>query len=204
MGLVPRIIATFGYRYEPDWLVEQLRESLWWVDGFAEIDDRDRIEPWGNAKERTAHLTQMAVDMGADWVFHTAPDERLEKDAGKTLRRLVETGRHDKYRFHLREMWTPDAWRSDGIWGRKRRTRLYRIGGEGKSRNIDLNIYHLKMIEPENRVERARVHTLHNTWDNKTRGFDYMLDEKGIELTRIPEGREYLPEYRPYEFKVGV
>lgn len=58
------------------------------------------------------------------------------------------------------------------------------------------------MIEPANRLERARVHTLANTWDNRERGFAYMLDERGLRLERIPEGREFSPPYRPYRFKV--
>ncbi len=198
----PRIIAAFAYRYEPDWLIDQLRENLAWCDGFAELDDRARTEPWGDTAERTAALMAIARDMGADWVYYTAPDERLEDGAGETLRRLAERGRYDRYRFHLREMWTPDAWRSDGMWGRKRRTRFYRPGTSGKGRNVDLNIYHLKMIEPENRVERARVHAAHNTWDNRARGFEYMLDETGLELTRIPDGRGYSPAYRSYRFEV--
>jgi len=40
-----RIIAAFAYRYEPDWLIDDLRENLSWVDGFAELDDRDRSDP---------------------------------------------------------------------------------------------------------------------------------------------------------------
>jgi len=198
----PRIIAMFAYRYEPDWLIDQLRENLSWCDGFAELNDRDRTEPWGNVTERTDALLAIARDMEADWIYYTSPDERLEDGAGDVLRSLAERGRYDRYRFHLREMWTPDAWRSDGMWNRKWRTRFYRPGTSGKGRNVDLNIYHLKMIERENRIERARVHEAHNTWDNRARGFEYMLDETGLELERIPDGRGYSPAYRSYRFEV--
>ena len=40
---MPRIIAAFAYRYEPDWMIEQLRQNLSWVDGFAEIGARSII-----------------------------------------------------------------------------------------------------------------------------------------------------------------
>jgi len=43
-GPRPRIIAAFAYRYEPDWLIDDLREDLSWVDGFTELDDRDRSD----------------------------------------------------------------------------------------------------------------------------------------------------------------
>lgn len=197
----PRIIAAFAYRYEPDWLIEQLRDNLSWVDGFAELDDRGRTEMWGNVHERTSALMHIAREMGADWVFYTAPDERLEDGAGDVLRRLAEKGKHDRYRLRLREMWTPDSYRVDGVWGRKWRTRFYRPGTTGKGRNVELNIYHLKMID--NRDERARVHSLCNTWDNQARGFGYMTDENGLTLEPVLSDKGFSPPYRPYEFKVN-
>lgn len=197
---VPRIIAAFAYRYEPDWMVEQLRENLSWVDGFAELNDRARTEPWGNTAERNAAVLAIAREMGAEWVYFTAPDERLQNGAGEVLRRLAASGRHDRYRLCLREMWTPDSYRVDGVWGRKRRTRFYRLDTAGKGHPLDLDIYHLKMID--NRAERARVHSLYNTWDNGSRGFDYMTDERGLVLERIPADRGFLPPYTPYRFEV--
>lgn len=198
----PRIIAAFAYRYEPDWLIDQLRENLSWVDGFAELNDRDRTEPWRVRSERSAELKRLALEMEPDWIYWTAPDERLEDRAGRVLRRLARRP-HGRYTFALREMWAPDAYRVDGVWGRKRRSRFYRPGWRGAAaRPLDLNIYHLKMIEPENRAERQRVHTLANTWDNRRRGFAYMTDERGLRLERIREGRGYSPPYRPYRFEV--
>ncbi len=193
-----RIIAAFAYRYEPDWLVDELRESLaGWVDACAILDDRQRVEPWGDTAERTAALMRIAAQLDPDYIFYTAPDERLEDGGGIKLRALAESG-PDRFRLNLREMWTPTHYRSDGLWGRKRRTRFYRPGTSGKGRNVDIDIYHLKMIEPENRAERVRVHTAHNTWDNKSRGFGYMLDETDLELT---PARPFSPAYRPYRFE---
>ena len=196
------IVGAFAYRYEPDWMVDDLRANLSWCDCLVELDERDQDVPWSNVADRTGALMELAAATGAEWVFYTSPDERLEDGAGDRLRELAEQGKHDRYRLHLRELWTPDAWRSDGIWGRKRRTRFYRIGTTGKGHNVNLNLYHLKMIDPANRAERARVHTAHNTWDNKGRGFDYMTDETGLVLTYIEEGRGYSPPYRPYTFRV--
>ena len=119
-----RIIAAFAYRYEPDWLIDDLRENLSWVDGFAELNDRDRSDLWGVRGDRTHRLMRIAMAMEPDWIFYTAPDERLEDRAATVLRRLAERGRHDRYSVRLREMWTPDRYRVDGVWGGKRRGRL--------------------------------------------------------------------------------
>jgi hypothetical protein len=196
-----RIIAAFAYRYEPDWLIEQLRQNLSWVDGFAELDDRDAAGLWGVRAKRTHRLMEIARAMEPDWILYTAPDERLEDRAAVVLRGLADSDA-TRYALNLREMWTPKQYRVDGVWGRKRRGRFFRPGVHTETRHVDLNIYHLKMIEPANRAERARVHAIANTWDNKARGFDYMLDERGLRLGRIPAGREYTPAYRPYVFDV--
>jgi len=197
-----RIIAAFAYRYEPDWLIEQLRENLSWVDGFAELNDRENTGLWGVRGARTHALIQIAKAMEPDWILYTAPDERLEDRAGVILRDLADNGPHSSYSFQLREMWEPEQYRVDGVWSRKFRGRFFRPDHKKPSHPSGLNIYHLKMIEPANRAERARVHTLANTWDNRARGFHYMLDERGLRLERIPAGREYTPAYRPYVFDV--
>ena len=194
-----RIVAAFAYRYEPDWLVDQLRENLSWVDAFAELDDRERTGLWGQRKPRSQELMRIALELEPDWIYWTAPDERLEDRGARLLRRLSD-GPRSRYVFHLREMWTPEEYRVDGVWGRKVRGRFFRPNGRGKARLVDLNIYHLKMIEPANRQERARVHSIANHWDNRRRGFDYMTDERGLRLERIPDGRGFSPPYRPYVF----
>jgi hypothetical protein len=203
---MPRIIAAFAYRYEPDWLVDQLRENLSWVDGFAELDERGRSDLWSPRAQRNADLRAIALSMEPDWIYWTAPDERLE-DRGARLLRLLSRRAPARYRLHLREMWTPDAYRVDGLWGAKGHTRFFRPGvkrtkAPDPTTTINLNIYHLKMIDPANRAERARVHGIANTWDNKARGFSYMLAESGLRLETIPEGRGYSPAYRPYLFDV--
>ncbi|MFP3914941.1 MAG: hypothetical protein ACLFWM_08695 [Actinomycetota bacterium] len=197
-----RIVAAFAYRYEPDWLVDQLRENLSWVDGFAELDTRGRDDVWMPRVERVRAVQAIARDQGADWVLALDPDERLEDGAETALRALAEM-EHGRYSLRMRELWTPSEYRVDGVWGQKWRKRFYRLGNRDEPRRVDLNIYHLKMIEPANRRERVRIHSAHNHWDNRGRGFDYMLDEEGIVTETIPEGRGFTPPYRPYEFSVS-
>lgn len=196
-----KIVATFAYRYEPDWMIDQLRQNLGWVDGFAELNTRGRDDVWMPRIERTRALQSLARDMGADWVLAVDPDERLEPRAEKILRRLSKRS-HSRYAIHLRELWTPTQYRTDGIWGRKWRRRFYRLGNTDEPRPVDVNLYHLKMIDAANRAERARVHTEHNTWDNRHRGFGYLTNEEGMTLETIPSKRRYSPPYEPYEFRV--
>ena len=196
------IVCTFAFRYEPDWMIDQLYENVGWVDGFATWDTRGHPNPWIPRKERARVLEEKARRMGADWLLVVSPDERLEPAAEGKLRRLAQKP-HDRYRFRVRELWTPTAYRVDGRWGNKTgEARFYRLGARRPVKTLDLNVYHLKMIDPANRAERVRVHKQWNDYDNRRVGFDYLADETGLALEEIPEGRMYQPPYRPYRFEV--
>lgn len=204
----PRLVISYGRRYEPQWLVDEMLAN---VEGIADdifcLDDRARPagDLWIGREEFNGALRDGALRMGADYMLVIAPDERLEKGAGPVIRELVGLGRPFSYKFNLREMWTPTAYRVDGLWGRKRRLRLHYLGGEVRGiEHTRLNIYHLHLIEPENRASRAEIHKATNKWDNGALGFDYMTDERGMRLERIPAGREFYPPYsRPYVFSTG-
>lgn len=240
-------MAVFGWKFEPEWLIRDMKRNLApWVDSFAVVDCRwRRSELWINEGHYRQLQRKAARWKRADWVLVTSPDERWEDGAGEIIRPLID-GKKDKvvYKFHLREMWTPTAYRVDKLWGRKLRGRLYPflpeqrmstrriqsgptpiIDGSYQVRLLDLNIYHLKMIEPENRVLRAEVfEALDPDYKHQTRdpaklswrrrqldpegvllreGYHYLYNEEGIELEEIPEGHGYSPPYtRPYRFEV--
>lgn len=197
-----KLVAAFAYRYEPDWLVDQLRENLAWVDGFAELNTRGRSDVWMPRNERVDQLQAICRDMGADWVLHLDPDERLERRAEAVIRKALERPKYDRYAVHLRELWTPTEYRVDGIWRKKWRRRLYRLGCDPNAPigKLRLNLYHLSTAVPENRTIRRRIHTDHNTWDNKARHdrFGYLDDDRGLRLVRIPASRGFDPPYREY------
>jgi len=125
------------------------------------------------------------------------------------------------YTFDLRELWTPRTYRIDGIWGKKKRPRLFAIKPgqvfdkspiQCKSYPINagytfchlpVNIYHLKMINPSNRKLRAEVFTkLDPNLKYQSIGYDYLFDETGLQLEQIPKGRGYSPRYKEYTFTV--
>lgn len=217
-----KIVACLGWKYEPKWLIDELKENLSWVDDFAIVDCRDRDELWIHEGEYRQLQRKLAKEKGADWVLITSADERWEKNAGEIIRPLVDDNKNKViYEMNLRELYTPTAFRWDGIWANKLRRRIYPLlsgqtmkyqsiqcssvpqDPDYQVKYIDVNIYHLKMIEPQNRVLRARVfNVLDPTKEFQPIGYDYLADEHGILLKDIMEGREYYPKYKKYEFVV--
>lgn len=151
------------------------------------------------------------------------PDERLERGAATRLRTLARLPLVRSWVFNLREMYAPDAYRIDGVWGRKRQARLFRlmpdqfpiaergsfetaalhqpwVSAGWRQQQSGLNLYHLKMIAPQRRQARS---DLYSALDPERRyqriGYDYLADEAGMQLERIPAGREYLPMHRDDE-----
>jgi hypothetical protein len=162
-------------------------------------------------------LTKAAWKHGADWLLGIDADERLERRFRlRAEDEIAEAERHGQPAVwvRIRELWdAPDQFRVDGVWGKKRRATLFRSDPEhrfddgrvhvnwapwpppqGDYPQADLNIYHLRMMNREDRHARvARYHRIDpdNVWQSI--GYDYLVDETGIEL-RFPEpGRGYVP-----------
>ena len=217
------LIAVYARRHEPQWLIDDLHTNLApWVDGFAVVDDRMRApdDPWGHEGQMRAAQRQAAIDAGADWVLVVDPDERIEDRAGGTIRPLIEqlSGQPVLLRFALRELFAPTAYRVDGRWGLYRRARLYPvlpgqqmsdkaihcppvpINPEYRRIDIDVNLYHLKMIEPANRAARVRAYARAEAAAGvRARQWTPMQRTVGMRLQTIPVGREFTPGYtRPY------
>lgn len=238
-----------GWKWEPDWLVQDFVTNVEpWVDEVVIVDDRaNKTEFWGHEGKYRLKQRKLLEKAGADWAAISSPDERWENGAAETIRPLIEKLGKTKslIGFPLCELWraTPESQiqiRTDGIWGRKRRTRMYPLLPgqryttrklqtsptpiEGGYRKIptDVRLYHLKMIEPENRLARADAYqamdpdhqlisrrapqfqTLDGDHGNRFRaqGYKYLADEKGIELTDIPADRGFTPPYtQPYYFE---
>ncbi len=216
-----KIVAVLGWKYEPKWMIDEFKKNMSWVDDFAILDCRGRNELWMHEGEYRMKLREMAAKKNADWILIASADERYEKNAGKIIRPLVDDNKNKAiYEFNLREMFTPNSYRKYGYW-EKYRQRLYpllpdqRIAYQSiqcpsmpqnvdyKIKSVDINIYHLKMIEAENRLMRDKVYKeLDKTNEFQGIGYDYLADDYGCVLEEIPKGREYSPKYRKYKFKV--
>lgn len=220
-----KIVAIFGVRYDKD-LLPDLIKNLDFVDDFAILYDFNHKELWRNEYEYRIKLREIAEEKKADWVLVTSPDERFEKFAGLKIRRMVENIKDNRIlQFNLREMWTPDKYRVDGVWGEKTRLRLYPltknqdylkkhiqvppfpVNKKGEPFfpivNTNLNIYHLKMIEPENRKLRSEVFKKLDPGNKIQKiGYDYLYNETGLKLKKIPFFRRYYPKYKKYIFDI--
>jgi hypothetical protein len=116
--------------------------------------------------------------------------------------------------FRLRELYSPDAYRVDGVWGQKIQFRLFPLRGaqrfsaqpfhgqwvptqpEHTLLHSDLNLYHLKMIAPARRRARRDLYEFVDpTHRYQAIGYDYLADDSGMVLEAIPDGRSYLPQH---------
>jgi hypothetical protein len=161
-------------------------------------------------------LIEAAWEHGADWLLGIDADERLEcgfrARAEREIARAEGLG-SDALWVPFRELWEPARVRVDGIWGAKRKACLFRSARThgfddrrmhthwaslpppaGGWPEADLRLYHLRMIEPADRIaryQRYRRLDPHDQW--QPMGYEYMLDDSEIELEDVEPGREYAP-----------
>jgi hypothetical protein len=210
----PRLLAVFSFRYDAH-LVAGLKDNLApVVDGFVSWDDRAAGEVFSSEPARRRALLEAARRAGADWILAIDPDERLQDGAGPELRRLMAGGRRVFGTFRLRELYQPRAWRSDGIWGAKKQGRFFPLLDRDlpdyavlhqswvppdwglRRHDLDLDLYHLKMILPERRRARRALYAgLDPDRSMSPVGYDYLDDETGLELTPVAAGRGFSPPF---------
>lgn len=211
----PQIVGVFSFRYDAHLVPAMLANIAPMVDGWACYDDRDGDGVFSNEVRRRRLLLEAARGIGAHWALAIDPDERFEAPLAASIRSLVaEDGAHC-YTFALREMYSEQHYRVDGVWGQKRQARLLPLRHglieprdqlhlpwsyfilDHRQKDTDFNLYHLKMISRPRRQARA---ALYNFLDPERRmqalGYDYLADESGAAFEEIPSGRSYEPPHR--------
>jgi hypothetical protein len=175
--------------------------------------DRPTWDEPGNHRR----LVEAALRHGADWLLVVDADERLERRFRERAERIIERGRRagrTAYAVHVRELWAPDRYRVDGIWGAKLQATLFQARPDhdfdsrplhglkaplqarpanGRFPVANLNVYHLRMIRPEDRLARRRRYELADPearWQPNL-GYAYLTDEAGLRLKKIPRRRSY-------------
>ncbi|RDE09536.1 glycosyltransferase family 2 protein [Pelagibacterium lacus] len=175
-------------------------------------------EPW---RERHNHIDLIKAGRrhGADWFLCIDADERVELRFQRQLPLLVAEAEQrgvEAFALRLREMWNDDRhYRVDGVWGTKARYRLFRndpahtkfdprqlhrywmpleivmrLGQVGA--NLPFAIYHLRMIALADRQARVeRYKALDPTSQFQREGYDYLVDETGIELAAIAPDADF-------------
>lgn len=199
-------------------------------------------DPWLHEGDYRVLQRAALEEAGATHALVTSPDERWDFTARQIRQACGELGRAKfVLQFPLRELWTATQYRADGIWGRKTRRRVFPLlAGQTMTRRRlqsspvpidagyrtvplpDVLLWHLKMIEPGNRVTRAAAYEKADPGykliprraerfarldaDHGGRfgrlGYHYLADEEGIELREIPPGHGYAPAYRPFTLDV--
>jgi hypothetical protein len=163
-------------------------------------------------------LVEAALRHGAEWIIAIDADERLERDFRTRAERVIRRGRWlglRAFQVRVRELWdAPDRYRADGIWGLKWAPRLFRALADhsydehpqhgakaplqGKVLGAffplaGLFIYHLRMLDREDRENRRRRY---ETIDPQARcqpglGYAYLTDENGLRLRPVPRRRGF-------------
>lgn len=205
--------------------------SAEYLAGRPEVLELIRVPPdraeWDEAGNYR-RLVSAGDRHGADWLVSIDADERVERGFRERLEWTIARGRLVgivALHVRLRELWgSPDHYRTDGIWGRKTRSRIFRArgGGELDSRPLhgtkvplaylrwpraalaDLEFYHLRMLHPEDREARRRRYELADPqclWQRGI-GYGYLTDERLLELSPIDPERGY--DGRPANVTPGV
>ena len=163
-------------------------------------------------------LVEAALRNGADWIVHLDADHRVEREFRSRVERVIRRGRpfgFSVYAFRMRELWDrPDRYRADGLWGQKRRAWVFRARPDhvfderplhaskapqqgrvrGRFPLADLQVYHLKMLRPEDRAARRERY---ETMDPEARwqpelGYAYLTDEDGLRLEPVEPARAWV------------
>lgn len=169
-------------------------------------------------RDNKRQLLQRARELDLDWVLCCDADERYERTFLENLKAIAGSFPPDQLVciwVTLRELWnSPRQYRVDGIWGRKKRARFFRLPRvitfnddqdlhgqwypdqtrkNGRMLRIGHALYHLKSIHRDDRERRS---AFYNRIDPERRfqpeGYDYLADEgDDLRLEAIPPGREY-------------
>ncbi len=213
-GRPPRVLAVFSFRYDAHLVPALVQNITPIVDGWLAYDDRASNALYSNEVRRRAMLLRAARNAGADWALAVDPDERFETGLAGAMEALIADTAATAHTFALRELYAPDTYRVDGLWGDKRQDRLLCLKDgviepkgdlhlpwvsfipKPRVAHTPFDLYHLKMIAPERRQARA---ALYKHLDPAARmqkiGYDYLTDETGAAFERIPQGKGYLPRH---------
>jgi len=157
-----------------------------------------------------------AARLGARWVVCADADERFEERFLTRLRHEAQRGdmRREPVRLvRLVNLWDGlDQYRVDGLCGPRMTARMFRLPLEITPRRpgmhqpwfppeldaapravMDANLYHLRMVDRRDREARYRKFvTIDPDGRDQAIGYGHLIDERGLKLERIPQGRHFV------------
>ncbi len=209
-----RIIALFSYRYDVHLVPDLIRNIAPSVHGYVALDDRDAGVRFSSEPKRRFALLDAARSLGADWILIIDPDERVDRRLAKMIPKMTSGPQNIIWSFRIREMFTPQAYRDDGLWGAKTRNTLFPIAAVSdfdmqelhgawirrstafEQRNADLDVYHLRMATQERRRQRRLTYAAVDPERYmQLLGYDYLDDERGMVLKTLPHDRGFEPPF---------
>lgn len=208
------VLAAFSYRYDAH-LVPGLLENLAQaVHGYVAWNDTGAEAELTPETVRRTLLLDEAKRLGARWILAVDPDERYEDALAARMPDLLARGEGNLWTFSLREMFSPDRYRTDGVWGGKSIMRLFPLrAANGVStavlhgnwigdttgytrRDAHINLYHLRMATAARRRLRRELYAAADPARSfQAIGYDYLDDERGMRLEAVPEGRSFSPTF---------
>lgn len=170
---------------------------------------------WDEPSNRQA-LIEACHQYRPQWILALDVDERLEINFREKVERSIRVASilgRSVISFRLLELWdSENNYRVDGIWGNKRRNRLFRwipshqienvaFHGSWLSVEHHLNgspfrsnhrIYHLGTMKETLRIERiAKYRRLDPNNEFQSIGYDYLNEKSGLRIQSISKGRHF-------------
>lgn len=176
---------------------------------------KNQIFIWDSEKEINKQLLVAAQKNGADAVFCCDTDERYELAFLQSMNAFAQKAIRHNFCLGLkfRELWDrPDAFRNDGIWGRKKfiffpvaEEMIFSLTAHSKlhvswyydalARRLlptKYNAYHLKMVFNKEREARKNLYEKHDpNHECQAIGYQYLTEMEGLQLTRIDPHQAY-------------
>ena len=210
----PMVLAAFSYRYDAHLVADLLRNIAPSTHGYVAWNDQSADAALTSETTRRTLLLEEALRLGAAWILAVDPDERFEDNLAAQMPHMLERGEGNVWMFTLREMFDPERYRTDGVWGRKSLMRLFPMQAvKGKltaalhgrwisdttgyaMRDSRINLYHLRMATQARRSLRRDLYTAADSGRAFQKiGYDYLNDERGMRLERIPASRAFSPSF---------
>lgn len=208
------IVAVFSYRHDAVLVPALLANLAPLVHAWVSWDDRQATMPQSDEPSRRNRLLAAARAMGAAWILAVDPDERFETGLKDKIAAMTGPGVQTLWSFELREMYGPDAYRVDGVWGGKAQVRLFpaAIAQQASDATLHgkwydnsaglpvqragLDLYHLRMATPARRQNRRDTYAAADPERRFQRiGYDYLADDRGMLLEGIAPDRGFLPPH---------
>ena len=225
----PKIVVSTGWRFEPEYMLEDWKTNTSWFDGQIIYDDRERdsADRWIDESFLYTELRRMALEQGADWIAHISIDERLDLNAETIIRERINYLKRTTLRLPVKELYTPTSYRDNkGFWQHEE-SRIYPLLEDNvysdvpfhnpiaplrehdrfmQLMSIPVNIYHQKMIEPSSRENRVKIY---NEVDPTAslivlNEYEYLTNEDNIILKEIEKPYGYIPPYRTFKYETGT